>query len=303
MQNILFLFVCIVIGMLIKKYITKDDDSHLLLNQILIYVCLPAITLLHTTETAFDVHYLLPMLMPWLSFGCSFLFFQWLDSYIHFHPHTKAVLILTAGIPSVSFVGFPIFEMLYGKTGLEIGILMSQSGSFLVCSTLGVMVAAYYAAEVPSVKKMLIGVLTFPTFAVFCVAVLLNLLGFHLNSTFKDILEKLASPFGFLALVSVGMQVPTSTDGWQVKNLKWGLAYKLLITPLLIFILYGIVLAKKGIILEMSVLGAALGPMNTIAIIATNYKLNPTLASQMVGIGIPISLVTIGILNEILHLF
>jgi hypothetical protein len=43
--------------------------------------------------------------------------------------------------------------------------------------------------------------------------------------------------------------------------------------------------------------------MNTIAIIASNYRLNPTLAAQMVGIGIPLSLVVVAFLNFIIHLF
>ena len=42
----------------------------------------------------------------------------------------------------------------------------------------------------------------------------------------------------------------------------------------------------------MSVVGAGLGSMNTATIIAINHRLNPPLASLMVGIGIPISIIT-----------
>ncbi|MEJ7673841.1 MAG: hypothetical protein WKF59_14375 [Chitinophagaceae bacterium] len=39
-------------------------------------------------------------------------------------------LILTGGISGISFIGFPIFEMLYGKQDLEAGIMMSQAEHF-----------------------------------------------------------------------------------------------------------------------------------------------------------------------------
>jgi hypothetical protein len=71
----------------------------------------------------------------------------------------------------------------------------------------------------------------------------------------------------------------------------------------LVFVLFVVILKQRGIIAEMCVLGAALGPMNTIAIIASNYRLNPTLAAQMVGIGIPLSLAVIFLVRGLLVFF
>jgi len=71
-----------------------------------------------------------------------------------------------------------------------------------------------------------------------------------------------------------------------------------LIAPLIIFILYLILLQQKILlpanewIGKMCILGAALGSMNTASIIAINNKLNPQLASLMIGISIPVSLIT-----------
>jgi malate permease and related proteins len=292
MQNVFFLFFCLAIGIGLKQFRVLKDESHLVLNNLLLYVCLPAATILHTSETRFESAFLLPILMPWILFIASLVFFQILDRFYHFERQTKAVLILTAGIPSVSFIGFPVLEMLYGKSGLEIGILMSQSGSFLVCSTLGIAVASYYAASKTDYVAIALNVFKFPTFIAFVIAIVINLMAFHLPDSLKNILQKLASPFTFLALISVGMQIPFKKENWQVQPLQFGLGFKLLIAPILILVLYQFVFKAKGIIFEASVVAAALGPMNTIAIIAAKYRLNPPLAAQMVGIGIPLSFVS-----------
>ena len=241
--------------------------------------------------------------MPWISFGGAFLFFQFLKRFVKFHPHSEAVLILTSGIPSVSFVGFPIFELLYGEEGMQIGVLMSQAGSFLVCSTLGIITASYYANAQTKKWAFFLDVLRFPTFIAFCVALVINLSGWILPIMATDLLRKLAAPFSFLALISIGMQIDFRDKNINWRALGWGLGYRLILAPALVFVLFMLVLKQRGVVAEMCVLGAALGPMNTIAIIASNYRLNPTLAAQMVGIGIPLSLVVVAFLNFIIHLF
>lgn len=305
MTNIVFLLVCLTLGVFLRRVPALSKDAHLVINNLLLYVCLPAATLLYTSSTRFNEAYALPILMPWISFGGAFLFFQALKRFLKFHRHTEAVLILTSGIPSVSFVGFPIFELLYGEEGMKIGVLMSQAGSFLVCSTLGIIVASYYAnAESKANKWMfLLDVLRFPTFIAFCLALIINFLGWSLPTLGVDLLRKLSAPFSFLALISIGMQIDFSDKNIHWRALGWGLGYKLIIAPALVFVLLVLVLKQRGVVVEMCILGAALGPMNTIAIIASNYRLNPTLAAQMVGVGIPLSLVTVAFLNFIFHLF
>jgi predicted permease len=53
-------------------------------------------------------------------------------------------LILTAGLGNTSFLGFPIIEALYGQEGMKTAILVDQPGTFVVLSTLGIIVATMY---------------------------------------------------------------------------------------------------------------------------------------------------------------
>jgi len=104
------------------------------------------------------------------------------------------------------------------------------------------------------------------------------------------ILAALLTP---LALISVGLQLKFNIQSIKEKEVIAGLGYKLLIAPAAIFLLYAVVLHNHTLEMKVSVLQAAMGPMISGAIIASNYGLNPRLASLLVGIGIPLSFFTI----------
>ncbi|MFN4147181.1 MAG: AEC family transporter [Runella sp.] len=289
----------LIIGFLLQRLqVVREREGHLVINQLLLYVCLPAATLLYTSQTVFQKSFLFPILMPWLVFVGSWGFFGLLNKYVGLHPHTKVVLILTGGIPSISFVGFPFFEMIYGEVAMPAAVMMSQAGSFLVCSTLGVLLATLYSPKLSnesllhtSKLRILKNILRFPPFLSFCFALAINLLNIELPLPVTDLWRKLAEPFGFLSLISVGMQIDFQRKNLQWSYLKWGLSYKLILAPMLILIvMYAI--NQRDMIGQMCVLGSGLGPMNTVSIIAASYGLNPKLAAQMVGIGIPMSLLT-----------
>jgi len=298
MSNLLLLITCLSVGVWLQRVRSFPKDAYLGLNAVIINICLPALTLLYTSEISFKANQLLVILTPYILFISSFIFFKIIAKTFHFDRSTTGALTITAGISSISFVGFPIFELLYGKAGVQMGILMSQAGSFVVCGTLGIMTASYYSASEPSVKSIIKSIFTFPPFLAFCVAVCLNFLDFHFPTYVSEVLQKTGSPFTVLALLSVGLQINVSKENLTQKALILGLFFKLLIAPLIIFVLY-LILLQENILLkenawigEMCVVGAALGSMNTASIIAINHKLNPPLASLMIGISIPLSLVT-----------
>ncbi len=295
MSNLLLLLVCLSIGVLLRRLKSFSEDAPSVLNTIIIYVCLPAVTLLNTTEIHFSKSLLLPILMPYLLYIGSFIFFNLVTPFINIDSNTKGALILTAGISSISFVGFPIFEVLFGKEGLQTGILMSQAGSFVVCGTLGIFTASYYSSADFSMKAVILNIFKFPPFIAFCLALVLNIFDWHFPLWSKQILDKIGNPFGFLALLSIGLQINFQKNQLDLKSLFYGLLYKLFIAPLLIFVIYVLMLGEYTPLGKLCVIGATLGSMNTATIIAITYKLNPTLATQMVSISIPLSLINVAI--------
>ena len=290
MDKVILILFCIVAGFLLRRFKVVPANGYQTLNELLVNYFMPALILWQITELKFDPKFIFPVLVAWIIFSAAFVFFILTGRWKKIPKKSVAALIITGGISSTSFLGFPVFEMLYGKEGLQIAILMSQAGSFLIGITFGVAVASWYSSTVPRAKDIAGAMLKFPPVIAFAVALGLNISGIHLPALINDVLSRLSSPYLILVLFSVGMQIDLSVNDEETSMLTLGLLYKLVLAPLLIFILYRFVFRQPGLIITISVMGAAIGPMNTAAIIAGKYNLDSKLASQMVAIGIPLSL-------------
>ena len=297
MTNLVLLLVCLAAGAALRHWQVVPPGAHAVLNQVLLAVLLPALTFLHLAEAQFDQRFLLPMLMPWLIFGVGWAFFAAVGQWLALPRGTVGALILTGGISSVSFVGFPIFELLYGKAGLEMGLVMSLAGSILICVTLGVVVGSWYGAARPSWRAMGANVLRFPPFLAFVLAVGANVLGYRHPALVRGLLEKLSAPFPVIALLSVGLQLQLAVPKSRARLLSIGLVYKLLLAPVLVWAVYRGLAQQHGPAVDLCIVGAAIGPMNTAGTIADRYGLDPPLAAQMVGLGIPLSLPLLALLG------
>ena len=293
MSNILLLLICLLIGIILRGVKAMPDNAANVLNGFIVNVSLPALTLLHTVNIVFTADEALPVLSAWLVFGAAFLFFSGTKTITKFDSSTLGALIVVGGISSISFVGFPIFEMLYGAEGLKLGILMSQSGTFLVCSTVGIATVSIYSSahEKTDWRKIGRDILFFPPFASFVLAIILKICGYQHPSVIADVLSRLGSTLSVLALVSIGLQMNFSGINQQVRPLIWGLFFKLMLAPLIIFLIFVVIFKQHGVAVQISILGSALGSMNTIGIVAMRKGLNPPLVAQMIGISIPLSLV------------
>ena len=296
MTHLALLLVCLLVGAALRRWQLVPPNAPAVLNQLIIVLLLPALTFLHLAEARFDQRFVLPVLMPWLIFGVAWLFFAALGRRLGLARGTVGALILTGGISSVSFVGFPIFEALYGKLGLELGLVMSLAGSSLVSVTLGVVVASWYGAARPSWRGVGANVLRFPPFLAFVAALVAHAVGYRHPALVRGVLEKLSAPFPVIALLSVGLQMRLTVPAGRGRLLAWGLSYKLLLAPLVVWAVYVGLARQHGPATNICLLGAAIGPMNTAAVLAERYDLDPPLAAQMVGLGIPLSLPLLALL-------
>jgi malate permease and related proteins len=301
LDKVILIPFCIAAGLLLRYFKIVPAKSYKTLNTLLVNFFMPVLILWQITELKFNNKFIFSILVSWIIFAAAFVFFNAVGKWKKFPPTSIGALIITGGISSISFLGFPIFEMLYSKEGLQIAILMSQAGSFLIGITLGVAVASWYSSSMPSLKKIVINVFMFPPFITFLTAIIFNISGIHFPVLVTDMLAKLSSPYLILALLSVGLQINLCETEVNTTMLTTGLLYKLVFAPLLIFLLYRFVFGQKNLILTISVMGAAIGPMNTAAVIAGKYNLNSKLASQMVAIGIPLSLPVLYIIHLLMQ--
>lgn len=292
MGNILLIFLCLGIGMLFQKMAVFPPLSHKILNQFVIYVSVPAIALYFIPEIVITKSLFFPLGIAWIGFGLSYLFFSILQRFLGWSDSLTGCLILTSGLGNTAFVGFPIVEAFFKEEGLKTAIVVDQPGSFVVLTTVAVWVATIYSRKTTDLKTVGKKMISFPPFIFFLIGLGMNVLGFHFYEEIKIVLEKLAGTVTPLSLVSVGMQLQFSRYSKHWGFLGLGLLFKLLITPLFFYVFYVLILNGKGLEVQVSLIQSAMPPMISGAILATMYGLKPKLSNMMVGVGIPLSLIT-----------
>ena len=298
MANIILLAVCLLAGLGLRKTGRFPAATPAALNGFIIHISLPALTILHIHNLAIDSSLLLTAGMAWLLFGCSWLIFGAAGKLFRLDRQTTGALILVAGLGNTSFVGLPMIEAYYGKEFLGIGIIADQLGSFMVLSTLGILAAALYSSGEVTPRQMARKILLFPPFQALVLALLLRPVAFPEWSV--QILQKLGSTLTPLALVSVGFQLHFGGIRQVLKPLAAGLSYKLVIGPALIYLLYCVIIGATGTVIQVTIFEAAMAPMITAGIIAIDHDLRPQLVGMLVGIGIPLSFLTLHVWHLLL---
>lgn len=293
MYNIILIFVCLLIGILLQKVKSLPTNTYKRLNYIVVYFCLPSLALFYIPKIELDTKLLYPIAVTWISFTVSWLFFSLLGNKYGWSRKLTGCLIMTAGFSNTSFLGFPIIQALYGEEGLKMAILVDQPGTFVVLSTLGVFVATLYSNGTSNGVQIVKKIVFFPPFIAFLLACCMNLFHFDFHQYIQFGLQKIGSVMTPLAMLSVGLQLHFDRRSKHFKFLGLGLFYKLILTPLIIYLLYVVILDQHSKMIQVSLMEAAMAPMISSSIIASSYGLKPRLCSMMIGFGIPISFITL----------
>lgn len=289
MLNFILIGICLLSGFLVRKYKALPEGSYKAVNAWVINIALPAVALKYIPHIQWNYSLIMPFLMPVLVWTGSYLFVNLMNRFINMSRGTRAALILTSGLGNTSFLGFPLTEAYYGDEGLRIAILCDQA-CFIVMATLGIITATKAskggAFEIGAIFRK---VFSFPPFIAFCLAFVLPV--FFSLEPIEPLLESLAITLVPLALFSVGLQLSLRSWKTDARLLGLALSYKLLLAPLLIFLIC-LAFDLSNLTAKVSVFEAGMAPMVTGTIIATEYNLNPKLANAILSIGIPLSLVS-----------
>jgi len=291
MSNLLLLLACLAAGLLLRRFERVPDNAHAALNAVIVHVCLPAAALHHLHGFSFERGHALSVLMPWLLFALGAAVFWWLGRVLRLPRATVGALTLVGGLGNTSFVGLPMIESLHGRDGLPLGLLIDQLGSYLALSTVGVVVATWYAAEGRlTVRDLARKVATFPPFVALLLALALTDVPFP--PALHSALARIGDTMAPLALLSVGLQLRFDALRDQSRALCAGLTYKLLVCPALVVAVLWALDIETGMVARVSVIEAAMPPMIGAGIVAAQAKLDVRLVSALIGIGVPLGVST-----------
>lgn len=293
MFNFVLIFVFLLLGIVLQNVKRFPKNTYKILNWIVIYICLPALALYYIPKIKWSNDLLFPISVAWIGFIVSYLLFSLLGKKFGWSKKLVGCLIITAGLGNTSFLGFPIIQALYGEEGMKTAILVDQPGSFVVLSTLGILVATLFSSGSPNGFHIAKKILFFPPFITFLLACVMNILGFDFHEYVEFVLQKIGSTMTPLAMLSVGLQLRFDRKSQHWKFLGLGLLYKLVITPAMFYLLYVVLLQQHTKSIQVAIMESAMAPMITACILASSHGLKPRLSSMMIGFGIPISFVTL----------
>tara|TARA_R110000868_G_scaffold129349_6_gene338049 strand:+ start:8285 stop:8998 length:714 start_codon:yes stop_codon:yes gene_type:complete len=235
----------------------------------------------------------------------SWLLFTYLGKVRHWSRARTGALILTAGLGNTSFVGLPLLEALHGSKALPWGLLIDQLGSFLTLSTVGILIASRYGNPKDGKRRSTTSqIIRFPPFIALVVATILGVLGIEHTETSRDLFSRLGGTLVPIALVAVGFQLKLSRSiiARYWKPLGFGMLFKLFLAPLLLLGLYCFASGELSFVTRITILEAAMATMITSAVVASDFGLDEELANLMVGVSIPLSLVTVPLWDYFLGL-
>lgn len=299
MPNLATILICMLAGVLLRRSGKFTADSAKALNTFAIYVAFPALVIHHIpatlAQTGISNHLLIPISMPWLMILIAYMVFNVLGRAFKWSPEATGALVLTSGFANTSFVGFPILEALLGPESIKTGIIISQAGSFLALSTLGLILASTFSNHKTSWRSIANRLVRFPPFLAMLFSFVVYFCGIDLPDSVDQVLTKLAAALVPVALVAVGNQIRIDPKLFRAhgRPLAVGLIFKLIIAPVLFGLIYVGWFQDHSLNTEITVLESAMAPMITGAIIAAQFDLDEELAYLLVGVGIPLSLLTV----------
>ncbi len=291
MDNIILLFICLAAGVGLRQAGRIPDNAHTALNAFIIHLSLPALILLQIHSVTLSPALLYAALMPWLLFAASALLFCILGNALELPRSTTGALIVVGGLGNTSFVGLPMVEAFYGPDGLPTGIVIDQLGTYLVLSTVGIMLICFYSGGIITRREIAMRIAKFPPLIALVIA--LALMSVSYPTWLVSVLSRLGGTLAPLALVSVGLQLKLGTLHKNRTPLAMGIGYKLVLGPLLMLVSYVGVMGFGGSTTEVMLFESAMGPQIGASIVAIQYGLDAELISLVVGVGTVLSFVTL----------
>jgi malate permease and related proteins len=261
----------------------------------LIQIVLPALALLYIPEIKPSWGLLIPISAAWFTFLMSWAIFGFLGHKFNWGKNTTGCLIIVAGLANTSFLGFPVIEGLYGKEGLPIALLIDQGGSFLLVSSLSILVGSLYGNHSESLKKVPLKIIKFPPFGFLIGTLIMSLLGIKTPEFLIPILQLIGKTMPPMALLVIGLRFAIDMKSVTSRFFWFGLAYRLILAPALVALIYGQLMDPQSLEFKVTVLESGMAPMITGSIIAIQFGLNPRLATLLSGLGMPISGISLAI--------
>jgi predicted permease len=293
----------LVTGFTLKSIGRWKYTSAKVLNDYVIDIAFPALILASLPDflrqTGLRSEDLTLALGPWMLSLLAIVFFISLNKMKLITRPQMGMLVAIGGFANTSFVGFPMLEGLMDKEIIPLAVIIDQFGTFLSFTFVGIIWLNWQSVgKRPTFKQLISRLVRFPPFLALCLSFPLSMTSIpdFLMLGFTRIGQTLVP----VAMVSVGLQLDLNLSflKQEWKPLFFGMVFKLFIAPLFFFIIYSKIIGLSGRSLEVIILEIGMAPMVTSTVLAMEAGLEPRLGALCLGLGIPLSLMTVPLIQS-----
>lgn len=291
MEAFWLLLTCLALGVIVARFAQPPIGLAQMLNWWVINIALPALVLVLVPKIQLQSGLWFLVASQWLVFLGAWCLFALVGQRLGWSRGRIGALVLVCGLGNTSFIGYPMIAALRGEQGLALAVIADQLGCFVALAVGGALVAAVYSGKSANPAEISQRLFRFPPFIALLVALLVGLLGGWPRGL-EHVLYSIGQTLTPLALFSVGLRFKPKIQVEQAFAASLGLGWKLLLAPLLAWLL-GMASGVGGQVLDIGVLEAAMAPMISAAILADQHRLDPALANAVLAFGILVSLVSV----------
>ncbi len=279
------------LGLLFARLRVLPANAAETLNQVVLYVCLPAAVLIYVPRLHLDASLAGVIATPWVLMGATLLLVTLATRLLGFRRDEHAVLLLCVALCNSSFIGYPMVRALLGEHALPYAVVYDQFGTFVLLSTFGLYVLARYSGDAPpTARTILLRMVRFPP--LWALAIGLTVMPEQPPHWIAAALQKLADSLLPLVMLAVGLTIQLRLPRDEIAPLATGLLLKLVIMPAIALPL-SLLFGMRGAMLQANVLESAMPTMITAGALAIAHSLAPRLAAALIGYGILLCLITL----------
>lgn len=285
------LVLCFGLGALARRIPSLPRETPKVLNTWVLSVSLPALVLKTVHGVALEARFFVAAGVLWALFGLSALVAVVAVKRGWATREVAGALALSTGLGNTAFIGVPLLEALGGPAAVAPAAMMDQLGTFLVFALGAVPFAMSFGGEQTRPAVMLKRLVTFPPFIALVAAFALRPVVFP--PAMDSVLARFADMLTPLALVSVGWQLELSGLRGNGGKLALGLSWKLVGAPVVMLGVLMVLGGEFGLTDRVAVGQAAMAPMVTAAVLATEYRLAAPVSAAMSAVGALVSFATV----------
>ncbi|MEX5712071.1 AEC family transporter [Parafrankia sp. FMc6] len=305
MSALVVVLVGLVAGVVAQRSFQLPDDAPRALNIWLLDVALPALTLhvLHGVEIPSNVA--IVVAAPYLLFAVTVLIYLAAARLMRLPREVVVALLAATAVANTSFVGIPMVTAFFGEQWVPVALLADQLGSSLLLNTVVLVLVTATAGAASTPLAVARRALARPSLIALVLALALRPVGFP--AWLDEALASIGATLTPLALFSVGLQLRLPAVRRWRRELALGLVVKLAVAPVVVLGCYALAdaLTDPDVLTDPNVRVAlfetAIPPMVAGAIIANRHGLAPPLPSLLVGVGAPLSVLTLAVWSLPLH--